>query len=242
MNNPLAKEYLSLLNGTSPAFVSLQMLDCNCIVNNVQPNDAHSENATPVSSNLAELAANQGANNVRSVVMYLSKTSYFNSNTMKFLINKMLECTKIGIIESYYSTINSNFNMHPPCAFYMKTEYKQLLLTPHGRYFNKMTLWDFLVENFELITSGSFLNGENKAHDLAFKRCLDFCIKVLMVDFEASKTDNCKPLIMNCLEYNPKRRTRMSKITKLLDTLINTRNDLQMPIFNLAYLIEQITK
>lgn len=242
MKNPSIQDYLSTLDGKSPVYDMLVMFNCKCIVECVQSNDAHSENAAPVSSNLAELAANQGPKHITSIVMYVTKTSYFNCDTMKFLVGKMLECVDIGVVESYYQTLERNFNMHPPCARYMKTEYEQLMLSPYRKCFKEMTLWDFLVDSFKLITSGSFLYGENKVYDLAFKRCLDFCVTVLQIDFEASKIDSSRPLIMKCLNYNPDRKTRMSEITKLLEMLFNTGYDLQMSIFNLAYLIDQMMK
>lgn len=266
--------YLSQFGGSSPIMETF-MFNCKCLSENPPPNSTHCETASSLSSNLAELAANQDP---RSVVIYLTKTSYFNSDTMKYLVGKMFRCsqlhselqskldlkrhieeeevedeieeepeiierdveTLIQKIELNYQALDRNFDMHPPCAHYMKKEYQQLMLTPY-REFQQMTLWDFLVDSFKRLTNGSRVYGRNKVYDLAFKRSLNFCVNILAVDYEVSKIDGSKPLIMTCLKYNPERRTRV-QITKLLETLFNTGHDFQMSVFNLIYLINQMVK
>ncbi|XP_025202472.1 uncharacterized protein LOC112599676 [Melanaphis sacchari] len=231
------KEYISSLDGLSP--VQYVPTVCQCIKENF-PENAHSDIAYPFSNNLAELAANQGPKNIRLIVMYITKTSFFNGDTMKFLVNEMLECKEDATVEQYYNVLDQNFKMHPPCAQYMDTEYEQLILGPYRKCFGEMTLWDYIIERLNQITSGSLLYGDNKAFDLAFKRCFSFCVCILQMDFEVSKKRNIRSLIAKCLKYNSERKTRMSEITKLLDMLFNTGYDFQMPVINLAILVNQL--
>jgi len=212
---------------------------CQCIKHNLAE-DAHSNIANPFSNNLAELAANRGPKHIRLIVMYITKVSYFNGDTMRFLVNEMLECKDVATVEQYYNVLDQNFKMHPPCAQYMNTEYEQLLLGSYKKYFGEMTLWDYIIELLNQITSGTLLYGDNKAFDLAFKRCFSFCICVLQSDFEVSKIKNVKSLVAKCLKYNSERKTRMSEITKLLDMLFNTGYDFQIPVINLAILVSQL--
>jgi len=89
--------YLSQFEGSSPIMETF-MFNCKCLSENPPPISTHSENAIPLSSNLAELAANQDP---RSVVIYLSKTSYFESVIMKYLVGKMFSCSK-PLFELYF--------------------------------------------------------------------------------------------------------------------------------------------
>lgn len=230
-------EYISSLDGLSP--IQYVPTVCQCIKENIQE-DAHSDIAVPFSSNLAELAANQGPKYIKLIVMYITKTSYFNGDTMKFLIKEMLECKDVEIVEQYYNVVAQNFKMHPPCAQYMETEYEKLLLGSYKHNFREITLWDYIIECLNNMTNGSLLYGDDKAYDLAFKRCFSFCICVLQIEFEVSKKKNVKSLVAKCLKYKLERKTRMSEITKLLDMLFNTGYDFQMPVINLAILVSQL--
>jgi len=239
LKDDMVQKYLSSLDGMSPIYYV--DTDCQCIKENI-PLNAHSDNAKPFSSNMAELSVIQGQHNIRLVTIYITKTSYFVSETMQYFINEMLNSKNIETVEQYYNVLDTNFMMHPPCAPYMHTEYRNLMLTPFKKFFKEMALWDYLVHNFHLITSKSLSCGDNKVFDLAFKRCLSFCIRVLQFDFEVSKKTNQKPLIMMCLKYNPKRKRSISVTTKLLRMLFNTGYDLQMPVIHLALLVEQMMK
>jgi len=230
-------EYISSLNGLSPCQYVRTV--CHCIKKNI-PDSAHSNTAVAFSSNLAELAAIRGPKNVRLIVMYISNTSYFNADTMKFLINEMLESKDVVTVEQYYSVLKKNFQMHPPCAQYMDKEYEQLLLSPYKNHFGEMTLWDYLVECLNDITRGFLLYGDNETFDLAFKRCFRFCICILQFDFEVSKKRNNRSLVAKCLKYKLERRTRMSEISTLLDKLYNTGYNFHMSVIHLAILVSQL--
>lgn len=233
------KDYLSTLDGLSP--IQCVPTVCQCINDNA-PEDVHSKYsniAYPFSNNLAKLAANQEPKNTRLIIMYITKITYFNGDTMQFLVNEMLECKDVTTVEQYYNVLVKNFEMHPPCVQYMDTEYEQLLLSSCNKYFGEMTLWDYIIELLNQITSGSLLYGDNTAFDLAFKKCFSFCICVLQFDYEVSKKKNIRSLVAKCLNLNSERKTRMSEITKLLDMLFNTGYDFQIPIINLAILVSQ---
>ncbi|XP_029341190.1 uncharacterized protein LOC100574254 [Acyrthosiphon pisum] len=187
-------------------------------------------------SNLAELAADR--KNVRLIEMYITITSYFNADTMKFLVNKMLECKDVETVEHYYNVLDKNLKLHPPCAQYMDEEYEQLLLSSYRKYFGEMTLWDYIIECLKNITRGSLLYGDDDAFDLAFKRCFCFCICILQVDFEVSK--NKRSLVAKCLKYKLERETRMNEISTLLDKSYNTGYNFQMPVIHLAILVSQL--
>jgi len=235
----MATEYFSSLDGLNPA-KNYEATLCRCITGNV-PEDIHSDIAVPYSSNLVALAAkNGGRNNVRLILMYISKVSYFDGDTMKFLVNKMLECKLVETVEEYYNVLDKNLNMHPPCAQYMDTEYEKLLLSSTNNHFGGMTLWDYIIEFLINLTEGSLSHGDDKVVDLAFKRCFSFCIRILQFDLEMSKKKNIRPLVAKCLKYKLERRTRMSEIRKLLNRLFNTGYDFQLHIVDLAYLVSQL--
>ncbi|XP_050062194.1 uncharacterized protein LOC126551875 [Aphis gossypii] len=231
------KEYISSLNGWNP--IQCMPLHCQCFGENLSE-DAHLVIAYPFSNNLAELAAIQGPKNVRSIIMYITKTSYFNGDTMKYLVNEMLQCKDVVTIEQYYNVLDQNLKMHPPCAQYMDKEYEKLLLVSYRKYFGEMSLWDYIIELLNQITTGDILYGDNEAYDLAFKRCLSFCICILKIDFEVSKRKNVRSLVAKCLNYHSARRTRMSDITKLLDMLYNTGYNFQTQVIDLALLVNQL--
>jgi len=231
------KEYISSLSGWTP--IQYMPIHCQCTEENI-PEDAHSVIAYPFSNNMAELAANQGPKNTSLIIMYITKTSYFNGDTMKFLVNKMLQCKDVATIEQYYNVLDQNFKMHPPYAPHMDKEYEKLLLRSYRKYFGEMSLWDFIIELLNQITTGDILYGDNEAYDLAFKRCLSFCICILQIDFEASKIKNVRPLVVKCLKYHSSRKTRMSDTTKLLDMLYNTGYDFQTQVIDLALLVNQL--
>lgn len=235
LKDSLAKDYISSLNGSIP----FTFTTCQCIRENI-PEDAHSVIAYPISNNLAELAANQGPERIRMIVMYITETSYFNGDTMKFLVNEMLVCKDVATIEQYYNVLEINFMMHPPCAQYMDNEYEQLLLGTYRKYFGEMTLWDYIIELLNQIKSGSLVYGDKQAFDLAFKRCFSFCVCVLQIDFEVSKRKNVRSLVAKCLKFNSERKTRMSDITKLFDMLYKTEYDFKMQLIDLAILINQL--
>ncbi|KAF0752994.1 ACYPI006543 protein [Aphis craccivora] len=237
LKDSIVKKYKSSLDGWNP--LQCMPLDCQCIRENISE-DAHSVIAYPYSNNMAELAAIQGPKNIRLIIMYISKTCYFNGDTMKYLVNEMLQCKDVETIEQYYNVLDQNFNMHPPCAQYMDKEYDKLLLGSHRKYFEEMSLWDYIIKLLNQITTGEILYGDNEAYDLAFKNCLSFCICILQIDFEVSKRKNVRPLVAKCLKYHSARKTRMSDITKLLDTLYNTGYDFQVQVIDLALLVNQL--
>ncbi|KAF0706323.1 ACYPI006543 protein [Aphis craccivora] len=231
------KEYISSLNGWNP--LQRMLLHCQCIGENISE-DAHPVIAYPFSNNLAKLAAIQGPKNIRLTVMYITETSYFNRDTMTFIVNKMLQCNDVATIEQYYNVLDQNFKMHPPCAQYMNKEYEKLLLGSNKKYFGEMSLWDYIIGLLNQITTGDILYGDNEAYDLAFKKCLSICICILQIDFEVSKRKNVRPLVAKCLKYHSTRKTRMSDITKLLDMLYNTGYDFQTQVIDLALLVNQL--
>ncbi|XP_029341564.1 uncharacterized protein LOC100573988 [Acyrthosiphon pisum] len=230
-------EYISSLNGLS-SNQYIMFTFCECINNNNTPEDAHSNIAEPCSSNLAELAADR--KNVRLIQMYITITSYFKADTMKFLVNKMLECKDVETVEHYYNVLDKNLKLHPPCAQYMDEEYEQLLLSSYRKYFGEMTLWDYIIECLKNITRGSLLYGDDDAFDLAFKRCFCFCICILQVDFEVSKNKNKRSLAAKCLNYKLERETRMNEISTLLDKSYNTGYNFKMSVIHLAILVSQL--
>lgn len=239
LKDSIVTEYISSLEGLSPAQNEVSSL-CQCISGNI-PKDIHSVIAVPYSSNLVELAANTGVlNNVKLILMYISNTSYFNGDSMKFLVNKMLESKLVETVEHYYNALDKNLKMHPPCAQYMDTEYEKLLLSSNNNHFGGKTLWDYLIESLTNMTEGSLSHGVNKVVDLAFKRCFSLCIRILQFDFEVSKKKNIRSLVAKCLKYKLERRTRMSEISKLLDRLFNTGYDFQMLVIDLALLVRQL--
>lgn len=237
LKNNRVKEYLRTLNGKSP--IQYVITICKCIENNY-PKNVHSERTNPFSNNFVELATVDQKQN-GSLVAFITKTTYFSGDTMKYLLNEMLNCKSIERVEQFNNVLERNFKFHPPCAQYMAVEYEQLILTPYRKYFMEMSLWDYLIENLNCLKNGSFLYGNDEVFDLAFKRCLSFCVRVLQVNFEVSKKNDFRPLIMKCLKYNPERRTRLSDISKLLNMVFNTGYDIQMPIIYLAIIINEIT-
>jgi len=231
-------EYIESLDGLSPVQL-YETTVCQCIQNNI-PEDAHLNIVIPFSSNLAELAANREQKNVKQIVMYITKSSYFNGDTMKFLISEMLICNDVETVEQYYHVLDNNLMQHPPCAHYMYMEYDLLLLSSTRNYFEEMALWDYIIERLSKIADGSILYGSNKTFDLAFKRCFSFCVYILQIDFEVSKKKKRRSLVAKCLKYKLERRTRMSEINKLLDKLYNTGYEFKMPIIHLAILVNQL--
>jgi len=229
--------YIASLNGSSPAQHVPTV--CQCIEKNI-PDDTHSDIAVPFSSNLAELAANSEQKDIRLIVMYITNSSYFNGDTMKFLVSEMLICNDVVTVEHYYHILEKNLMLHPPCAQYMNTEYDQLLLSSSVNQFGEMALWEYIIERLVKISEGSILYANNKAFDLAFKRCFSFCISILQIDFEVSKKKNIRSLVSKCLKYKLERRTRMSEINKLLDVLFNTGYNFQISIIHLAMLVSQL--
>lgn len=233
LKNNRVQEYLRTLNGKSP--IQHVTTICQCMQNDF-PQNAHCDERNPFSNNLVELAT---VNQSR-LVMYITKTTYFSGNTMKYLLNEMLNCKNVEKVEWYNNVLEQNFKFHPPCAQYMNLEYEQLLLAPYRKYFMEMSLWDYLIENFKLMSNTSFLYGDDDVFALAFEKCLSFCVRVLQLNFEASKKNNFRPLIMKCLRYNPERRTRLHDISKLLNMAFNTGYDVQMSIIHLAILVNEI--
>lgn len=237
LENSKVKEYISSLNGKSSCHHLLT--ECGCI-NGIMPLNAHDEDAKPFSKNLAELALNRSSKNPRLAGMYVSKKSYFMGDTMKLLVHRMFDSKDAIKVDQYYNVLYQNFSLHPPCAPYMATEYENFILTPCNSCLGEMSLWDYLMDCFNQIISGSILYGNNIPFDLAFKKSFSFCVSILQMNFELSKKNGLRPLIMKCLKFNPERRTRMSEITKILDMLFNTGYDFQMPVINLAILVHQM--
>jgi len=237
LKNDRVQEYISSLGGMNPSQKKLSI--CKCLQKNSLVN-AHTQDAKQFSNNLAKVAVTQGNDTIKSVVIYITVTSYFGGNTMQYLIENMLNAEDITNVQVYYNILDSNFDLHPPCAKYMSEEYEKLLLVPHTNYFQDMALWDYLIDRLRCLIDGTYLYGENVVFDFSFKMLFCFCIDILNVDFEVSKKNNSDALIMKCLKYNPKRKTRMYDITTLLDKLFNTGFNFQMPVINLALLINEL--
>lgn len=237
--DPKFIRYKSLLEGSS--LCQNVLTTCQCLKGNMFKNN-HSVIAKPVSHNLAELAnKSREQANSNAMMMYITNTFYFNHVTMQYLANEMLVSDETKVVQKYYDILNRNFTTHPPCASYMEKEYEQLFLTKCNNYFTGMTLWNYLIQCFDHITSGSVTYGNNKARDLAFKRCLSFCVTVLQMNYEVAKHCKTTAIIMKCLKYDPERKTRMSEINKTLYILFNSVYDFQMPICNLLILIDRMT-
>jgi len=234
LKNARVQEYVASLRGMNPSQFKLSV--CQCLLKNL-PDNAHTEVAKPFATNCAELATIREMSSVGSLVIYITMTTYFDGDTMKYLINKMLNCEDVDGVYAFSNVLDCNFNMHPPCAKYMSAEYEKLLLIPYKNYFKEMSLWDYLIDWLKCLVSGSYLYGTNEVFDLAFKWFFQFFINILNVDFEVSKKNNYTPLVLKCLKYNPERKTRMYEITTLLDKLFNTGYNLQIPIINLALLV-----
>lgn len=241
LKNATVKEYISSLDGSSPCYIMLNT--CQCLKRNM-PDGAHNKDAICFRNNSVELAVLRESSKIRSVVMYISKKSYFGGDSMKMLTNSMLNCIDVDTIDRFYYVINTNFLMHPPCAHYMNKEYENFILTPYKKCFLEMTLWDYLIDCLNKITKGSFLNldgddKDNKVSIYAIKKSFTFCVEVLQMDFEVSKKKNYQPLVLKCLKYNPVRKTRMHKMYSLLDKLFKNMKDFKMPAIHLAMLINQ---
>lgn len=214
---------------------------CQCLKENVLENN-HLTIATPVSNNLVELAIKtRKKSNISTTIMYITNASYFSSNTMQFLINEILFTYEEKVIQSYYDILYRNFTTHPPCANYMENEYEQLFLTSNSSYFRGFTLWDYLMKCFIRIAKGSILYGSGNTCDLAFKRCLSFCVTVLEMNYEVTKHTKTIPIIIKCLKYNPERKTRMYQLNKSLDILYDIQYDFQVSLCNLMILIKKMT-
>lgn len=238
-NDVSVKKYIESLDGASPYEHVITF--CQCIEKNFPENVHNENNAEPMSSNMAELASSREQNFVRQVGLYLTNTCYFNAETMKYLVSEMLKCEDTKTVEQFYGSLYLNFRKHPPCARYINREYEELMIKPYKKCFGEMNLWEYIVKTFNLLTIGSLVPGENMVFDLAFKKCLNFCLMILHFDYDMSiKTNNPRPLIMKCLNFNPERRTRLSDITKLLDMVFNTGYNLQPLVVNLALLINKI--
>lgn len=242
-NNTNVIEFVETLNGQSSCKYILT--DCHCINNNF-PENTHINKAKPFSSNMAELAVRQERKSINLVVMYISEMYFFNVDTMKFLINEMLNCDIIRTIDEYYTLIDRNFRMHPPCADYMTQDYEQLMLmheqenAPKFFILRGMSVWEYLMECFNRIASGSILCGDNHAFDTAFYKLFKFCVNILILEYEVAKKNGTRPLIMKCLNYDPERKSKLSEITRLLDMLFITRYSFQMSVVQLAILIKEI--
>jgi len=232
--NAQVQKYVSSLKEINPSQYKLSV--CQCLQKNL-PDNAHAEVATSFVSNCAELAAIGEISKLGSIVLYITMTTYFNGNTMKFFINKMFKCEDITTVSMFSNVLECNFDMHPPCAKYMSVEYEELLLIPYRNYFKKMSLWDYLIDRLKCLVNGSYLYGNNEVYDSTFKWVLKFSINILNVDFEVSKKKSSKALVLKCLKNNSERKTRMYEITTLLDKLINTGYDLETPIIDFALLI-----
>lgn len=236
LKDPMVKEYILSFNGRSPGYELPNK--CQCLQNNM-PEGAHAETTEPFNDNSAELATMRENIRMKSLVMYITKKSYFNGDTMKMLITKMLKCKDVSKVEMVYHVLNTNFLIHPPCAQYMNVEYETFLLTPYRDYFSGMTLWDYLIDCLSRLSSRSFPNQDNKVVVYAIKKLLVFCVDLLQMDFEISQKKNCNPLVMKCLKYNPEKKTRVHKFTKLLDELFTNRKDFKIPTIDLAILVNK---
>lgn len=237
LKDATVKEYISSLDGISPSYNLLN--SCQCLQKNM-PEGIHAETTKPYNNNSAELAAMRKCNNIKLVSVFITMKSYFNGDTMKMLMNKMLKCKDTDTVEDFYYVLYSNFLMHPPCAQYMNLEYENLLLTPYKNYFMGMTLWDYLIDCLNLITSRSFPNQDNKVAIYSIKKSFIFCVDILQMDFEVSKKKNCNPLVMKCLKYDPEKKPRMHKFTNFLNKLFKDMKDFEIPVIHLAMLVNQL--
>lgn len=242
-NNPNVIKLVKILNGQSTC--KYLPTDCHCMNNNF-PEEVHKNKARPFSSNMAELAARQDPDAINLIIMYISEIYFFNADTMKFLINEMLNCKIVRTIDHYYTVLDRNLRMHPPCADYMTKDYEKLMLMHNQENASKffvlrgMSLWEYLMECFYRITSGSILCGENHAFDTAFYKLLKFCVNILQMDCEVAKNNGTRPLIMKCLNFDPVKKSKFTEITELLDMLFITGYSFQMPVVQLAILVKEI--
>lgn len=234
LENVRVREYVSSLNGTNTSpYV------CRCLQKDPPAEDVHSEFAQLYSDNMVQLAASEEVWTMNSMVMYITKTSYFGANTMNYLIDSMLKSKDIVHVYRCYSVLQVNISMHPPCAVYMRAEYEKLMLIPYQDNFKGMAIWDYLICYLNRIKSGSYLYGDSEVFDAAFNKFFCLCVDILNADFDASQKYNFKALVMKCLKINPERKTRMNEITTLLDKLFNTGYNIQLPVVKLALLINK---
>lgn len=232
-----AKKYISLLDGTSPSYNVLN--GCRCLVKNM-PEGVHSEIATPFNSNSAEICIMRKGENIGEILLYITKKSYFDGDTMKLLVREMLNATDNCLTNEFYRILHTNFLMHPPCAQYMSKVYDDFILVPSKNYFSGMPLWDYLVDCLNRMVNAIFFYENKEATVYAIKKTLIFCVEILQMDFEVSKIKNVpKPLVMKCFKYHPEKKTKMLKIMKILNQLFKTRQDFQMPVIHLVMLVNQ---
>lgn len=241
LQNDKVQEYISSLAGKSPCHYI--RINCQCFQENM-PLNGHDEDAQAYSNNMMQLAIlNLSTKNLKPALIHIRKTQYLKGISMMFLVEKMLNCKDVESVEQFYNILDKNFTTHPPCAPYMNKEYENFIITPY-KYFadfeEDMSLWDYLMKSFNNIISGDLLYGTIRVFDLAFKRCFSFCVNILLIDFESCKKNGLRPLISKLLNFNPNRRTRKSRIIKMLDMLFNSGLDFPMPIINLAILVNEM--
>lgn len=241
LQNDKVQEYISTLAGKSPCHYI--RINCQCLQENM-PLNGHDENAKPYSDNMVQLEIkNLSPKNLRPALINIRNSQYFNGISMMFLVKEMLNCKTVVSVEQHYNILDKNLTMHPPCAPYMNREYEHFIITPY-KYFEDfeedMSLWDYLMQSFNKIINGNLLYGSNRVFDLAFKRCFSFCVSILLMNFELCKKNGFSPLISKLLNFNPNRKTRKCGITKMLDMLFNSGLDFQMPVINLAILVNEM--
>ncbi|XP_025423588.1 uncharacterized protein LOC112692961 [Sipha flava] len=237
LNDPIVQAYKLSLGGES-SFRHV-ITKCQCIYSDNLPKDVHK--AEKVDDLYKPLPYSKILDNIKFYVPIALTEKYYPALTMKSIIYDMLNCKNIKKVETFYCIIDLNFKQHPPCADYMKLEYRDLFLSPNDEnLFDEMSLWKYLLNIFECLINGTSRYGDKDAYDLAFRRVFEFCVCVLQTDYDYSKKKGSKPLIMECLNYNPNQRTRLNEITKYLDKLFNSGYDFVMTVVKFALLVEQI--
>lgn len=235
--DPLVKEYISSLDGKS--FCQYMITKCQCIYSDDLPINAH-QDAKPLESTMRQPYTKIG-DDVKINFSSLSEKIYYPAKIMKDLIREMLISKEIKKIEKLYCQIDQNLKLHPPCADYMISEYRELFLSPNEvTFFDELSLWKYLLNTFECLINGTSSYGDSDVYDLAFQRFFAFCVRVLQMDYDFSKKKGTRPLIMDCLNYNPSRKTRLKDMTKYLDMLFNSGYDFLMSVVNLAILVDKM--
>jgi len=204
------------------------------------PDCVHDETATMHSHNMVELAVLQKQPTVSSIVMYITEKSFFGSDSMVYLVDKMLGAQSVGSALMYHGVLHNNFYMHPPCAKYMTEEYYKLMLVPSDKRMDGMAFWDYLIDRLNKIVDRSRSYGNNAGADMGFKKCFTFCLTILQFDYEVSRTNNAEPLLRKCLNYNPERIMKNGGLNNMLNMLFSTECDLQVLAMDLAVLTNRI--
>jgi len=102
------------------------------------PDCVHDETTKTYSNNMSQLSMIEKSPDISSIVMYLTERSFFGTDSMVFMMDKMLNNQTIDNVLTYFGMLQNNFYMHPPCAKYMAEEYHKLMLVPPEKHFDEM--------------------------------------------------------------------------------------------------------